>query len=181
MKGELNLARTKKCDECRKDCIKENMVQVDYMTKNGNVKTKMYCSEECSKAKEIRKKLIEDTNNLLESILEMPIRTNMYFNKLYSPIVNHYGYKIIYDMLHNEYGYICDALNKDFVTANVKIKYFMAIVQNKIEEYKKIEDNEVKLQEVLNVKFRDDEIIEIKNRGNRKKKKKNPVIDMFNV
>ena len=41
MKGELNLARTKKCDECRKDCIKENMVQVDYMTKNGNVKTKM--------------------------------------------------------------------------------------------------------------------------------------------
>ena len=84
-------------------------------------------------------------------------------------------------MLHNEYGYICDTLNKDFITANVKIKYFMAIVQNKIEEYKKIEDNEVKLQEVLNVKFRDDEIIEIKNRGNRKKKKKNPVIDMFNV
>ena len=136
MKGELNLARTKKCDECRKDCIKENMVQVDYMTKNGNVKTKMYCSEECSKAKEIRKKLIEDTNNLLESILEMPIRTNMYFNKLYSPIVSHYGYKAIYDMLHSEYGYICDALNKDFITANVKIKYFMAIVQNKIEDYK---------------------------------------------
>ena len=136
MKGELNLARTKKCDECRKDCIKENMVQVDYMTKNGNVKTKMYCSEECSNAKETRKKLIEDTNNLLESILEMPIRTNMYFNKLYSPIVSHYGYKAIYDMLHSEYGYICDALNKDFITANVKIKYFMAIVQNKIEDYK---------------------------------------------
>ena len=92
------MARTKKCDECRKDCIKENMVQVDYMTKNGNVKTKMYCSEECSNAKETRKKLIEDTNNLLESILEMPIRTNMYFNKLYSPIVSHYGYKAIYDM-----------------------------------------------------------------------------------
>ena len=154
------MARTKKCDECRKDCIKENMVQVDYMTKNGNVKTKMYCSEECSKAKEIRKKLIEDTNNLLESILEMPIRTNMYFNKLYSPIVNHYGYKIIYDMLHNEYGYICDALNKDFVTANVKIKYFMAIVQNKIEEYKdtiQIEEEKearIEIVEIPKVEFK---------------------------
>ena len=128
------MARTKKCDECRKDCIKNEMVQVDYMTRKGNIKTKMYCSEECSKAKEVRKQLIEDTNNLLESILEMPIRTNMYFNKLYSPIVNYYGYKVIYDMLHSEYGHICESLNKDFVTANVKIKYFMAIVQNKIDE-----------------------------------------------
>ena len=135
------MARTKKCDECKKDCIKETMVQVDYMTKKGNVKTKMYCSKECSKAKEIRAKLIEDSNNLLENILEMPIRTNMYFNKLYSPIVSHYGYKVIYDMLHSEYEYICNALNKDFITANAKIKYFMAIAQNKIEDYKKIEEN----------------------------------------
>ena len=151
------MARTKKCDECKKDCIKENMVQIDYMTRKGNIKTKMYCSEECSKAKEVRKQLIEDTNNLLESILEMPVRTNMYFNKLYSPIVNHYGYKIIYDMLHSEYGYICDSLNKDFVTANVKIKYFMAIVQNKIEDYKKVEENN-KIDETPSV-FMDEEIV----------------------
>ena len=153
------MARTKKCDECKKDCIKENMVQVDYMTRKGNIKTKMYCSEECSKAKEVRKQLIEDTNNLLESILEMPIRTNMYFNKLYSPIVNHYGYKVVYDMLHSEYGYICDSLNKDFVTANVKIKYFMAIVQNKIEDYRKIdivekeEETNIEFVEIPTVKF----------------------------
>ena len=153
------MARTKKCDECRKDCIKENMVQVDYMTRKGNIKTKMYCSEECSKAKEVRKQLIEDTNNLLESILEMPIRTNMYFNKLYSPIINHYGYKVVYDMLHSEYGYICDSLNKDFVTANVKIKYFMAIVQNKIEDYRKIdivekeEETNIEFVEIPTVKF----------------------------
>ena len=151
------MARTKKCDECRKDCMKNEMVQVDYMTRKGNIKTKMYCSEECSKAKEVRKQLIEDTNNLLESILEMPIRTNMYFNKLYSPIVNHYGYKVVYDMLHSEYGYICDSLNKDFVTANVKIKYFMAIVQNKIEDYKKIEENN-KIDETPSV-FMDEEIV----------------------
>ena len=153
------MARTKKCDECKKDCIKENMVQVDYMTRKGNIKTKMYCSEECSKAKEVRKQLIEDTNNLLESILEMPIRTNMYFNKLYSPIINHYGYKVVYDMLHSEYGYICDSLNKDFVTANVKIKYFMAIVQNKIEDYRKIdivekeEETNIEFVEIPTVKF----------------------------
>ena len=153
------MARTKKCDECRKDCMKENMVQIDYMTRKGNIKTKMYCSEECSKAKEVRKQLIEDTNNLLESILEMPIRTNMYFNKLYSPIVNYYGYKVIYDMLHSEYGYICDSLNKDFVTANVKIKYFMAIVQNKIEDYRKIdivekeEETNIEFVEIPTVKF----------------------------
>lgn len=151
------MARTKKCDECKKDCIKENMIQVDYMTRKGNIKTKMYCSEECSKAKEVRKQLIEDTNNLLESILEMPIRTNMYFNKLYSPIVNYYGYKVIYDMLHSEYGHICESLNKDFVTANVKIKYFMAIVQNKIEDYKKVEENN-KIDETPSV-FMDEEIV----------------------
>lgn len=135
------MARTKKCDECRKDCIRESMIHVDYMTRNGNIRTKTYCSEECSKAEATRKQLIENTNNLLEVILEMPIRTNMYFNKLYSPIVKHYGYKAINEMLHSEYSYICDALNKNFVTPNVKIKYFMAIVQNKIEDYKKIEEN----------------------------------------
>ena len=153
------MARTKKCDECRKDCMKNEMVQIDYMTRKGNIKTKMYCSEECSKAKEARKQLIEDTNNLLESILEMPIRTNMYFNKLYSPIVNYYGYKVIYDMLHSEYGHICESLNKDFVTANVKIKYFMAIVQNKIEDYRKIdivekeEETNIEVVEIPTVKF----------------------------
>lgn len=145
------MARTKKCDECRKDCMKNEMVQIDYMTRKGDIKTKMYCSMECATAKETRKQLIEDTNNLLESILEMPIRTNMYFNKLYSPIVNHYGYKVVYDMLHSEYGYICDSLNKDFVTANVKIKYFMAIVQNKIEDYKKVDTVEKK--EETNIEF----------------------------
>ncbi|WP_277233138.1 hypothetical protein [Romboutsia timonensis] len=157
------MARTKKCDECRKDCIKENMVQVDYMTKNGNVKTKMYCSEECSNAKETRKKLIEDTNNLLESILEMPIRTNMYFNKLYSPIVSHYGYKAIYDMLHSEYSYICDALNKDFVTPNVKIKYFMAIVQNKIEDYKNTTQTE-ETEKEANIEIIEIPKVEFKNK-----------------
>ena len=151
------MARTKKCDECKKDCVKNEMVQIDYLTRKGDVKTKMYCSMECATAKEVRKQLIEDTNNLLESILEMPIRTNMYFNKLYSPIVNYYGYKVIYDMLHSEYGYICDSLNKDFVTANVKIKYFMAIVQNKIEDYKKIEENN-KIDETPSV-FMDEEIV----------------------
>ena len=168
----MSLARTKKCDECRKDCIKENMVQVDYMTKNGNVKTKMYCSEECSNAKETRKKLIEDTNNLLESILEMPIRTNMYFNKLYSPIVSHYGYKAIYDMLHSEYGYICDALNKDFITANVKIKYFMAIVQNKIEDYKNT------TQIIQTIESKEEDVYEIKNRGKKKRKNKKSIFDI---
>lgn len=151
------MARTKKCDECRKDCIRESMIHVDYMTRNGNIRTKTYCSEECSKAEATRKQLIENTNNLLEVILEMPIRTNMYFNKLYSPIVKHYGYKAINEMLHSEYGYICDSLNKDFVTANVKIKYFMAIVQNKIEDYKKVEENN-KIDETPSV-FMDEEIV----------------------
>ena len=152
------MARTKKCDECKKDCIKENMIHIDYMTRNGNVRTNMYCSEKCSNAKENRKKIITDINNLMESVLEIPIRTNMYFNKLYSPIVNHYGYETIYNMLHSEYGYICDALNKDFITTNAKIKYFMSIMQSRIEDYKKIEEVEkeetnIELVEVSTVKF----------------------------
>lgn len=157
------MARTKKCDECRKDCIRENMIHVDYMTRNGNVRTKTYCSEECSKAEATRKQLIENTNNLLEVILEMPIRTNMYFNKLYSPIVKHYGYKAINEMLHSEYSYICDALNKDFVTPNVKIKYFMAIVQNKIEDYKNTTQTE-ETEKEANIEIIEIPKVEFKNK-----------------
>ena len=157
------MARTKKCDECRKDCIRENMIHVDYMTRNGNIKTKTYCSEECSKAEETRKQLIENTNNLLEVILEMPIRTNMYFNKLYSPIVKHYGYKAINEMLHSEYSYICDALNKNFVTPNVKIKYFMAIVQNKIEDYKNTTQTE-ETEKEANIEIIEIPKVEFKNK-----------------
>lgn len=157
------MARTKKCDECRKDCIRESMIHVDYMTKNGNIRTKTYCSEECSKAEETRKQLIENTNNLLEVILEMPIRTNMYFNKLYSPIVKHYGYKAINEMLHSEYSYICDALNKNFVTPNVKIKYFMAIVQNKIEDYKNTTQTE-ETEKEANIEIIEIPKVEFKNK-----------------
>ena len=157
------MARTKKCDECRKDCIRENMIHVDYMTRNGNIRTKTYCSEECSKAEETRKQLIENTNNLLEVILEMPIRTNMYFNKLYSPIVKHYGYRAINEMLHSEYSYICDALNKNFVTPNVKIKYFMAIVQNKIENYKNITQTE-ETEKEANIEIIEIPKVEFKNK-----------------
>lgn len=157
------MARTKKCDECRKDCIRENMIHVDYMTRNGNIRTKTYCSEECSKAEATRKQLIENTNNLLEVILEMPIRTNMYFNKLYSPIVKHYGYKAINEMLHSEYSYICDALNKDFVTPNVKIKYFMAIVQNKIEDYKNTTQTE-ETEKEANIEIIEIPKVEFKNK-----------------
>lgn len=157
------MARTKKCDECRKDCIRENMIHVDYMTRNGNIRTKTYCSEECSKAEATRKQLIENTNNLLEVILEMPIRTNMYFNKLYSPIVKHYGYKAINEMLHSEYSYICDALNKNFVTPNVKIKYFMAIVQNKIEDYKNTTQTE-ETEKETNIEIIEIPKVEFKNK-----------------
>ena len=166
------MARTKKCDECRKDCIRENMIHVDYMTRNGNIRTKTYCSEECSKAEETRKQLIENTNNLLEVILEMPIRTNMYFNKLYSPIVKHYGYRAINEMLHSEYSYICDALNKNFVTPNVKIKYFMAIVQNKIEDYKNT------TQIIQTIESKEEDVYEIKNRGKKKRKNKKSIFDI---
>lgn len=157
------MARTKKCDECRKDCIRESMIHVDYMTRNGNIRTKTYCSEECSKAEETRKQLIENTNNLLEVILEMPIRTNMYFNKLYSPIVKHYGYRAINEMLHSEYSYICDALNKNFVTPNVKIKYFMAIVQNKIEDYKNTTQTE-ETEKEANIEIIEIPKVEFKNK-----------------
>ena len=80
----VELARTKKCDECKKDCIKKDMVQIDYMTRKGDVKTKMYCSMECATAKETRKQLIEDTNNLLESILAIFTSKSSLVNHTYT-------------------------------------------------------------------------------------------------
>ena len=33
--GGMGLARTKKCDECRKDCIKKDMVEIDFVPKDS--------------------------------------------------------------------------------------------------------------------------------------------------
>ena len=58
------MARTRKCDECRKDCVKSTMFVVEDFDRNYNVKINYYCNEECSKAKEKRKKLIKEINDL---------------------------------------------------------------------------------------------------------------------
>lgn len=168
----VELARTKKCNECKKDCIREEMVEVDYMTKKGDIKTKMYCSHKCANAKETRKELVKNTNNLLESILEIPVRTNIYFNKLYSEIIKHYGYESMYNLLHSEYGYLCDSLNKDFVTTNVKIKYFMAIIQNKIEDYKDTKIDNEENENISNIEIVDTFKVEYK------KKEKKSIFDI---
>ena len=66
-------------------------------------------------------------------------------------------------MLHSEYSYICDALNKDFVTPNVKIKYFMAIVQNKIEDYKNTTQTE-ETEKEANIEIIEIPKVEFKNK-----------------
>ena len=166
------MARTRKCDECRKDCVKSTMFVVEDFDRNYNVKINYYCNEECSKAKEKRKKLIKEINDLFEYILEMPVRTNMYFNKLYKDILNHYGYDVIYSFLYNEQNELCMLLNKEFNTPNVKIKYFFAIMQNNIDKYKEVVERETIVESKV------EDVYEIKNRGNARKQKKRSIFDI---
>ena len=102
----------------------------------------------------------------------MSVRTNIYFNKLYKDILNHYGYDVIYSFLYNEQNELCMLLNKEFNTPNVKIKYFFAIMQNNIDKYKEVVERETIVESKI------EDAYEIKTRGRIKKQKKRSIFDI---
>lgn len=126
-----------KCKECGNKLERSDAYLVESISeKTLKINKKYYCDEKCYKKQETRKELIIKCNDLMEEILDIPIRSNIYFNKMYSPIIKRYDYDVIYEFLTSEKDYIEQQMeDKDFNTVNVKLKYFLAIMQNNIGKY----------------------------------------------
>lgn len=130
--------RKVKCKNCGNLIFRSECYEYEYLDKNLNIKNRYYCNKKCCEENEKEKELINECYNLIDELLEMPCRTNIYFNKMYKPIREHYKMKVIHKFLKEEYSYIEVSLYKDFVSNNAKIKYFFAIMQDKINKYKDI-------------------------------------------
>lgn len=160
-----------KCKECGNKLERDSAYLVENISeKTLKLSRKYYCNEECLKRQEKRKELIIKCNDLMEEILKIPIRTNIYFNKMYSPIIKKYDYFVIYEFLTSEKEYIQQQLEgKDFNTINVKLKYFLAIMQNNIGKYEEIVDNKECFKEQISKSLFEDDI-EFKSIVNKKKR-----------
>lgn len=137
------MGRKVKCRECGAKLEKENAYLVETISeKTLKINSKYYCNQKCYENQIRRQDLILKCNDIMEEILEIPIRTNIYFNKMYSPIIQSYSYEVIHEFLICEQDYITTMLQgKDFNTNNVKIKYFLAVMQNNIDKYKNVNTN----------------------------------------
>lgn len=138
-----------KCKECGNKLERSDAYLVESISeKTLKINKKYYCDEKCYKKQETRKELIIKCNDLMEEILDIPIRSNIYFNKMYSPIIKRYDYDVIYEFLTYEKDYIEQQMeDKDFNTVNVKLKYFLAIMQNNIGKYEQVIKNKESFKE----------------------------------
>ena len=138
-----------KCKECGNKLERSDAYLVESISeKTLKINKKYYCDEKCYKKQETRKELIIKCNDLMEEILGIPIRSNIYFNKMYSPIIKRYDYDVIYEFLTSEKDYIEQQMeDKDFNTVNVKLKYFLAIMQNNIGKYEQVIKNKESFKE----------------------------------
>lgn len=163
--------RKVKCKNCEKMIPKSIAYKFEYLDKNLNIKHKYYCDKECCDSKEGEKELLENIFKLLDDILEFPTRSNMYFNKMFKPIRDYYNLNVIYEFLKEEKNYLEVQLLKDFVTINAKVKYFFAIMQDKIDKYKTIiEDrkNRIEFKKELEVNYFEDDFIPVIKKDNKK-------------
>ena len=147
-----------KCKECGNRLEREKAYLVENISeKTLKLNKKYYCNTDCYEKQKRRKELILKCNDILEEILNIPVRTNIYFNKMYSPLIKSYDYEVIYEFLISEKGYIEQQLEgKDFNTTNTKIKYFLAIMQNKIDNYKDVVNNKNSFEEEFNTEIFDE-------------------------
>ena len=138
-----------KCKECGNKLERSDAYLVESISeKTLKINKKYYCDEQCYKKQETRKELIIKCNDLMEDILDIPIRSNIYFNKMYSPMIKRYDYDVIYEFLTSEKDYIEQQIeDKDFNTINVKLKYFLAIMQNNIGKYEQVIKNKESFKE----------------------------------
>lgn len=149
-----------KCKECGNKLEKVDAYLIETISESTlKISKKYYCNEMCYEKQEKRKELIIKCNDLMEEILKIPIRTNIYFNKMYSPIIKTYDYDVIYEFLTSEKDYIEQQIEgKDFNTINVKLKYFLAIMQNNIGKYEQIIKNKESFKEDVTKSLFEDDI-----------------------
>lgn len=133
--------RQVKCKNCEIKIPKSKAYIHEYLTNKLEVKNRYYCSEKCCRQKEMESELNEKSYEILNDLLETKVNKNVYFNGLYKDIKSQYNMSVIYEFLNCEKESISLSLMKDFYSLNSKIKYFFAILQNRIEKYKLIVEN----------------------------------------
>lgn len=169
-----------KCKNCGKFIMKADSYRFEYVNKNLEIGVKYYCCEECCNEKEGEKELVNSYYDILNEILEMPVKTNMYFNKMFKEIRENYKPKVIYDFLKCEQLELETVLLKDFKTNNAKIKYFFAVMQDRILKYK----NKIESQEKQKMFEKDSESLEIEDEfiptNENKRKPRRSINDILN-
>lgn len=151
--------RQVKCKNCEIKIPKAKAYIHEYLTKNLEVKNRYYCSKKCCDQKEMESELNEKCYEILNDLLETKVNKNVYFNGLYKDIKTQYNMSVIYEFLNSEKESISLSLMKDFYSLNSKIKYFFAIMQNRIEKYKVIVNNKIE-EEIDKKEINEDFILE---------------------
>ena len=173
------MARKCKCKYCGKQLTTDIAWVYEYLTDDLEIKKKYYCNEDCYKAEEKAKLIQEDCFEKLDNLLGFKTKSNIYFRKLLKDITEVYDYEVLQKYLINESNNIELALGRiDFTSTNNKINYFMTILQNNIDNYKKVFE-EQRIQEVA----KEIEIIEsvsdinVTQRRNKRDRKKRRSLD----
>lgn len=141
-----------KCKGCNKKIERD-------MAYNNRVNTvnNYYCNEKeflkTNKEKECRKRVFE----IVDNVFGYKVINNV-LKKDLSEICNSYTYALVYDFIYEKGDKIADILSgKDFASEYSKIKYFCAIIKNKIGDYKNTKPKEYKEDikvESIKVNFR---------------------------
>lgn len=141
--------RQVKCKNCGKSMPKSKAYLHEYLNDNFEIKNKYYCDEKCCDEKESEQINNKKCYELLNEILEFPVRTNIYFNRMYKDLKEHYNILVILNYLEEEGEMLNIQLMKDFVSLNSKIKYFFAIMQDKLPKYEVIYNSRKEKEELM--------------------------------
>lgn len=168
--------KKRKCNNCKETVLVEEGVFFDYFTKDGEIKSRFYCNNKCLDEKENAKILRQECYELAEQVLDTKIGGNIYFHKMFNPLIEYYGLKVLKETIKEEGFYIkSNLIDKDFVTIESKMKYFFAIIQSKVTIYKSKEKRKEK-EEIINNKV----VEEIEINDNKNNTIKRSIEDILN-
>ena len=145
------MSRKCKCKNCGKITTVDKAYKHSFLSDSLRIINEYYCDESCYEMLIKRKELKDDCYKRFNRILGFKVETNIYCRKMIKDIVEVYGYESIQRFLIAEEDEIIMTMDRmSFASSNNKISYFIAILQNHIESYKRVvkQEEEVAKREV---------------------------------
>ena len=153
------MGRTVKCRKCGARIDQKTAFKVVV----GKVNT-YYCNEreynEIISARQIK----DDTYECINKIFGYVVTNTAIFKEI-NALVKNYNYSLILSYLQENFDYLYEVMHRDFEKEYGKIRYFSAILNNNLRDYKKEKEDEYTPVKQVEV-----EIIE--NHYKRKKKRR---------